>query len=100
MTDSPATSTISKPLLKAAKSGDIQAPKLILDRTLAAPKHAAKALTLPRAGAGEPPGKPLGACPQGNITRYDPSPACTISGHARVIQLVELTQRVDGESDP
>jgi len=87
---------ILKTLAKAAKGGDIQSAKLILERTLPPLKSAAETLTLPVADTPASQGRTvLGACAQGHIT---PDEAATlmqaISAQARVVEVEELTQRV------
>jgi dihydrodipicolinate synthase/N-acetylneuraminate lyase len=87
---------ILKTLAAAAKGGDIQAARLILERTLPALKSAAETLTLPGADTPASQGRTvLGACAQGDIS---PDEAATlmqaISAQARVVEVEELTQRV------
>jgi len=87
---------ILKTLAKAAKGGDIQSAKLILERTLPPLKSAAETLTLPGADTPASQGRTvLGACAQGDIS---PDEAATlmqaISAQARVLEVEELTQRV------
>jgi len=87
---------ILKTLAKAAKGGDIQPARLILERTLPPLKSAAEPLTLPGAGTPASQGRTvLGACAQGHIS---PDEAATlmqaISAQARVLEVEELTQRV------
>jgi dihydrodipicolinate synthase/N-acetylneuraminate lyase len=87
---------ILKTLAAAAKGGDIQAAKLILERTLPALKTAAETLTRPGADTPASQGRTvLGACAQGDIS---PDEAATlmqaISAQARVVEVEELTQRV------
>jgi hypothetical protein len=87
---------ILKTLTDAAKGEDIQAAKLILERTLPALKTAAETLTLPGADTPASQGRTvLGACAQGDIT---PDEARTllqaISAQARVVEVEELTERV------
>lgn len=87
---------ILKTLVAAAKKGDIQAAKLILERTLPALKSAAETLTLPGADSPASQGRTvLGACAQGDIS---PGEAATlmqaISAQARVVEIEELTERV------
>jgi hypothetical protein len=88
---------ILKTLAAAAKGGDIQAARLILERTLPVLKSAAETLTLPGADTPASQGRTvLGACAQGDIT---PDEAATlmqaISAQARVVEVEELTQRVE-----
>ncbi|MGH8575581.1 MAG: DUF5681 domain-containing protein [Gammaproteobacteria bacterium] len=87
---------ILKTLAKAAKGGDIQSAKLILERTLPPLKSVAETVTLPVADTPASQGRTvLGACAQGHIT---PDEAATlmqaISAQARVVEVEELTQRV------
>ncbi len=87
---------ILKTLAKAAKGGDIQSAKLILERTLPPLKSAAEPLTLPGADTPASQGRTvLRACTQGHIS---PDEAATlmqaISAQARVLEVEELTQRV------
>jgi hypothetical protein len=87
---------ILKTLAAAAKGGDIQAARLILERTLPALKSAGETLTLPGADTPASQGRTvLGACAQGDIT---PDEAATlmqaISAQARVVEVEELAQRV------
>ena len=88
---------ILKTLAAAAKGGDIQAARLILERSLPALKTAAEPLTLPGADSPASQGRTvLGACAQGDIS---PDEAATllqaISAQARVVEVEELTQRVE-----
>lgn len=87
---------ILKTLAKAAKRGDIQSARLILERVLPPLKSAAETLILPVADTPASQGRTvLGACAQGHIT---PDEAATlmqaISAQARVVEVEELTQRV------
>jgi hypothetical protein len=87
---------ILKTLTDAAKGGDIQAAKLILERTLPALKTAAEPLTLPGADTPASQGRTvLGACAQGDIS---PDEAASfmqaISAQSRVVEVEELAQRV------
>jgi uncharacterized protein DUF5681 len=87
---------ILKTLTEAAKGGDIQAARLILERSLPPLKTAAETLTLPGADTPVSQGRTvLGACAQGDIS---PDEARTvlqaISAQARVVEVEELTERV------
>ena len=87
---------ILKTLAAAAKGGDIQAAKLLLERTLPALKTAAEPLTLPGADTPASQGRTvLRACAQGDITPNEaPTLMGAISAQARVVEVEELTQRV------
>ncbi|MDQ3773742.1 MAG: hypothetical protein M3461_04930 [Pseudomonadota bacterium] len=75
---------ILKTLAAAAKGGDIQAARLILERTLPALKSAAETLTLPGADTPASQGRTvLGACAQGDITPMRPRPSCRPSPRRR-----------------
>ena len=87
---------ILKTLAAAAKGGDIQAAKLILERTLPALKSAAETLTLPGADTPASQGRTvLGACAQGDIT---PDEAATLmqalAAQGRLVEVEDLAQRV------
>jgi len=87
---------ILKTLAKAAKGGDIQAAKLILERTLPTLKSAAEPLTLPVPETLWGQGRAvLGACTEGKIT---PDEAATLmqalSGQARLVEAENLAERV------
>ena len=87
---------ILKTLTDAAKDGDIQAAKLILERTLPALKSAAETLTLPGADTPASQGRTvLGACAQGDIT---PDEAATLmqalAAQGRLVEVEDLAQRV------
>jgi hypothetical protein len=74
---------ILKTLAAAANGGDIQAARLILERSLPALKTAAEPLTLP------------GACAQGDIS---PDEAATLmqalAAQGRLVEVEDLAQRV------
>ena len=87
---------ILKTLVAAAKKGDIQAAKLILERTLPALKSAAETLTLSGADTPANQGRMvLGACAKGDIS---PDEAATLmqalSAQVRIVEAQDLTQRV------
>ena len=87
---------ILKTLTDAAKGGDIQAAKLILERTLPALKSTAETLTLPGADTPASQGRTvLGACAQGDIT---PDEAATLmqalAAQGRLVEVEDLAQRV------
>lgn len=87
---------ILKTLVKAAKRGDLQAAKLILERTLPQLKSAGEPLTLPVPETLWGQGRAvLGACTEGKIT---PDEAATLmqalSGQARLVEAENLAERV------
>ena len=87
---------ILKTLAGAAKKGDIQAAKLILERTLPALKSAAEPLTLPAAVTPAAQGRTvLEALALGEITPTEAQAVMTaVAAQARVAEAEELTQRV------
>ena len=87
---------ILKTLAKAAKGGDIQSARLILERTLPALKSAAEPLTLPAAVTPAAQGRTvLEALALGEITPTEAQAIMTtVAAQARVVEVEELTQRV------
>jgi uncharacterized protein DUF5681 len=87
---------ILKTLAAAANGGDIQAARLILERSLPALKTAAEPLTLPGADTPASQGRTvLGACAQGDIS---PDEAATLmqalAAQGRLVEVEDLAQRV------
>lgn len=88
--------TILKTLVKAAKGGDLQAAKLILETTL--PPLQERSGTLDAVRSREPGGQGravLGACTEGKIT---PDEAATLipalAAQGRIVETEDLAQRV------
>lgn len=87
---------ILKTLVRAAKGGDLQAAKLILERTLPPLKSAGEALTLPVPESLEGQGRAvLEACTGGKIT---PAEAATLmqalAAQGRIVETEDLAQRL------
>ena len=87
---------ILKTLTDAAKGEDIQAAKLILERTLPALKSAAETLTLPGADTPASQGRTvLGACAQGDISHDEATILMqALAAQSRLIEVEDLAQRV------
>ncbi|MCI0440519.1 MAG: hypothetical protein L0177_15510 [Chloroflexi bacterium] len=82
--------------MRAAKGGDLQAAKLILERTLPPLKSAGEALTLPVPESLEGQGRAvLEACTGGKIT---PAEAATLmqalAAQGRIVETEDLAQRL------
>ncbi|MGH8646971.1 MAG: DUF5681 domain-containing protein [Gammaproteobacteria bacterium] len=84
-------------LTEAAKGGDIQAAKLILERTLPVLKSAAEPLTLPAAATPAAQGRTvLEALALGEITPTEAQAVMTaVAAQARVVETEELLKRVE-----